>query len=166
MTASPDVDSVAEGEEPPEPGELEILKRSEAADSMLVAARRLVEVDSQNEESLRLLAQAWQLQGDDDSTLAVIYRLDSLQFDITVMRFNPSGTGFDVGGEIRNRKEEEIVVPPITFQFVDEAGTVLGSEMFPGATLGPEQATEFSFTPQFPGIAAWLYDVPDVGTDP
>ena len=76
--ASPDVDPVAEGEEPPEPSELEVLKRSEAADSMLVAARRLVEVDSQNEESMRLLAQAWQLQGDDDSTLAVIYRLDSL----------------------------------------------------------------------------------------
>ena len=164
--ASPDDELVAEGEEPPEVSDIEVAKRNEAADSMLSAARRLVEVDPQNEESLRLLAQAWRLQGDDDSTLAIIYRLDSLQFDISVLRFNPSGDGYDIGGEIRNRKEEEIVVPPIRFQFVDETGAVLGSEMFPGATLGPEQTTEFSFNPQISAIAAWLYDVPDVGTDP
>ena len=33
-------------------------------------------------------------------------------------------------------------------------------------TRDPEQTTEFSFNPQISAIAAWLYDVPDVGTDP
>jgi tetratricopeptide (TPR) repeat protein len=164
--ASPDAPEVPEGQEPPQPTDAELAKRGEAADSMLSAAKRLVGVDPQNEDSQRLLAAAWQLQGNDDSTLAVIYRLDSLQFDISVFRFNQTGAQVDVAGEIRNRKDQEITVPAIQFDFIDSTGAVVASDTFPGTTLAPEQSTEFAFKPVGETIAAWRYSFATQGTEP
>jgi tetratricopeptide (TPR) repeat protein len=150
-------DPPEEGEEAPEPTEEELAQQAEAADKMLEAAERLAEFDHLNEDSQRLLAAAWQLQGNDDSTLAVVMRLDSIQFDITVFSFYGTDGGSDIQGSVRNRKETEITVPSITFEFVDAQGMVLGTEVFESRTLTPEESVDFHFTPAIEGIAAWRY---------
>jgi tetratricopeptide (TPR) repeat protein len=139
------------------PSAEEMARRNQAAEQMLGAAKRLIRVDYQNEDSQRLLAAAYQLMGDQDSTLAVIMRLDSIEFDITIFSFSEGETTSEIQGAITNRKDREITVPDIQFEFIDAQGTVLGTETLPGQTLAPGTSAEFTLSPQIPGIKAWKY---------
>jgi tetratricopeptide (TPR) repeat protein len=137
----------------------ETRRRTEAAEHMLEVAKRLVVLDPQNSSTLQMLAQAWRLVGDDDSTLAAIEAMNALNFDIAVMGFNRTSSGIDVSGSISNLTDKEITVPPVKFEFIDAQGTVIGTEVFSGTTLAPMAEKEFNFTPVGEAIVAWRYQV-------
>jgi len=151
--ASPD------GESEAEPSAEERATRTEAAVNMLETAQRLVELDPYNEASLQMLAAAWQLAGDDDSTLAVIETLNAIPFDVSIVGFAETEAGFDLQGTIRNLKMESTEVTPIRFEFYNAAGETVATETFGGATLEGEATTDFRFTPVGTGIISWRYFV-------
>jgi tetratricopeptide (TPR) repeat protein len=138
--------------------EQERLRRS-YGDKMAPIAARLEEVDPRSSTALRLLAASYQLRGDDDSTLAVLERLEALSFDITVSTFTPLGSRYDVRGLITNRRSESTAVPALTFEFVTESGEVVQSLTVEAQTLEADGLAPFTLAPAGEGIAAWRYRV-------
>ena len=135
----------------------ELARRNQAAAKMLEAATRLVDIDPLNESSMRLLAAAYQLMGQQDSTVALLERIESLSYEITVERFQPANGGYYVQGRVSNLREEDVTVPDVVFEFVDAEGNVVATETIGGTRLNPEGTTEFEFTPLAEAVAAWRY---------
>jgi tetratricopeptide (TPR) repeat protein len=133
--------------------------RKEYGQQMAPIAVRLAEVDPRSSTALRLLAASYQLRGDEDSTLAVLERIEALPFEVTVSAFTPSGSSFDVRGLITNRRSESTQVPALTFEFVTEAGDVVQSLTVDAQTLEADGLAPFTLAPVGEGIAAWRYRV-------
>jgi tetratricopeptide (TPR) repeat protein len=133
--------------------------RDEAAKQMLEVSQRLVEIDPANENSLRLLAAAYQLTGDTTSTLSLLERIEELTFDVKVELFQRTDGGYQVQGTISNLKEEGTTVPDVVFEFVDTGGEVIATETVSGTTLAAKGSARFEFSPLGEGIAAWRYKV-------
>ena len=133
--------------------------RQEAAKRMLEVSQRLIEIDPSNENSLRLLAGAYQLTGDTTSTLNLLERIEELTFDVKVELFQPTDGGYQLQGTISNLKEEDTNVPDVVFEFVDVDGEVVTAETVAGTTLAPKESARFEFNPVGAGIAAWRYKV-------
>jgi len=131
--------------------------RREYGVKMSPIAVRLVEGDPRSSAALRLLAASYQLRGDEDSTLAVLERIEALPFEITVSTFTPSGSSYDVRGLITNRRSEATVVPPLVFEFLTESGEVVQSLTVEGQTLEADGLAPFTLAPVGEGIAAWRY---------
>jgi tetratricopeptide (TPR) repeat protein len=121
-------------------------EQRESAQAMEAAALRLVEVDPYNEESLRLLAASYQFQRKDDSTLAVLERIEALPFQVIVDLQQPVEGGFAVQGRVTNPKEEPATVTDIVFDFLDGEGNVLFTDTVAGFTLDPRDSVGFQLT--------------------
>jgi tetratricopeptide (TPR) repeat protein len=148
-----------EEENGPEATPEEQERRSEAAKDMLEASQRLFDLDPSSENSLRLLAAAYQLNGDTAATLDMLERIEELRFDVRVELFQRTESGAQVRGTIRNLKEEETTVPELTFEFLDLNGSVVARETFSGATLTSTGSASFQFNPAGEGVASWRYKV-------
>ena len=133
--------------------------RNEAAKRMLKASQHLVKIDPSNENSLRLLAAAFQLTGDTTSTLNLLERMEGLTFNVQVKLFQPTDGGYKVQGTVSNLKEEDTTVPDVIFEFVNTKGKVVTSETVSGTTLAPKGSAPFELNPLGDGIAAWRYKV-------
>ncbi len=131
--------------------------REDAAKEMLGVSKRLLEIDPANENSLRLLAAAYQLNGDTAATLDMLERIEDLTFDVEIEIFEPRDTGYQVRGTISNLKEGETSVPAIVFEFVDFDGRVVTTEAVSARTLTSKATDRFQLTPVGEGIAAWRY---------
>jgi tetratricopeptide (TPR) repeat protein len=133
--------------------------REEAALRMLEVSQHLLEIDPSNENSLRLLAAAYQLTGDTTSTLNLLEQIEELTFDVKVELFEPANGGYQVQGTISNLKEEDTTVPDLVFEFVDADGEVVAAETVFGTTLASKGSARFEFNLLGDGIAAWRYKV-------
>ena len=69
-------------------------------EKMLPVARRMVEIDSYNRNSLRMLAMAYQFTGMQDSVLAALTRAEDLPFEVNVSSFQEVQDGHQVKGTI------------------------------------------------------------------
>ncbi len=139
------------GEETPE--------RAEAAQAMEAAARRLVGVEPLGHESLRLLAASYALREIEDSTRAVMQRVDGLSLSVEVYRSEQVEGGMLVKGTISNMKSAVTKVPSITFEFMDGQGNMLVTETLPLTQLTAHQSEDFEVTGRAENIAAWRYTV-------
>jgi tetratricopeptide (TPR) repeat protein len=133
--------------------------RRDTGTRMAPIAVRLVAGDPQSSAALRLLAASYQLRGDEDSTLAVLQRVEALQYEITVSTFAPSGSSYDVRGIITNRRSEPTTIPAVVFEFLTEAGEVVQTLTVEGQTLEADGLAPFTLAPVGEGIAAWRYRV-------
>ena len=140
-----------------EPSAEEAAAREEAAAGMLETARRLIEIDPFNEASIRLLAAAYQLTGDLDSTGIMLERVEFLPYEVTIEQFQPSPNGYQVRGVIKNLMEDPLTIPGLVLEFVDANGKVIESEALGGDRLDPEETSPFQFNPSGEGVAAWRY---------
>jgi tetratricopeptide (TPR) repeat protein len=128
-------------------------------EKMRPIVERLVAVDPNSTAALRLLAAAFQLVGDSDSTLAVLQRIEDMPFEITVSTFVPVGSGFDVRGIVTNLRSEAAEIPAVTFEFITEDGTVVQSKTIEPQTIDGGGVAPFALAPIGEGIAAWRYHV-------
>ena len=135
--------------------EMEI--RDEAAGEMLATAKRLNDVDPFNEASLRLLAAAYQLTGDLDSTGAWMARIEGLPYQVQVELFQPSPNGYQLQGTITNLMEDQLTIPGLIMEFVDGEGNVIEREDIGGDTLDPDATAQFQLNPSGEGVEAWRY---------
>ncbi len=134
-------------------------ERDAAAVAMEGAARRLVEVDPLNSESMDLLAAAFQLQAIDDSTLAVLERREALTYEVNIDVQHAVDGGYLVQGRLENSEEADVSVPAITFEFLDGAGNVITTEATDPTTLEPMRSSTFSLTGVGEGLVAVRYRV-------
>lgn len=126
-------------------------------EKMAPVVERLLEVDPQSSASLRLRAAAFQLRDLPDSTLAVLEQTQAMTFDVTVSRFAPAGSGYDVRGIITNLTTAPLDVPALTFDFVNASGEVVQTITVEARTVEAEGVAPFALAPVGEGIAAWRY---------
>jgi len=128
---------------------------------MLDAARRLVAVDSMNRTSLQVLARAWQDTGNKDSTLHVLLRADSLPWEMSVLRFEPSDTSATLHGMVTNLRPSLLKSFTLAVQFVNGACDVVATQTVElpdlNANGNPGQSYDFNLTGNGRGIIAYKY---------
>ncbi len=133
--------------------------RDKAAQAMEVAGKNLVEVDPQSSESLRLLAAAYQLQRKDDSTLAVLERIEALTFDVYLDLLQMDEGGYTVQGRIANTGSTDVAMPTLTFDFLDAQGNVVTTGTVAAKTLPAGSSEPFTVQATGDGIVAARYAV-------
>lgn len=127
-------------------------------DKMLSTAQRLVMIDPMNRNSLRLLAQAWQLKKQSDSALFYVTISDSLlPVDVSVSEFNPTEQGATIRGAVTNYHNKASAPLKVLFEFLNKAGTVVtnGSVDVPAVDADGSHAFQVQVTGA--GIIAWRY---------
>ena len=134
-------------------------EKTATAEAMEDAAVRLVEVEPHSAEALRLLAAAYQLQREDDSTLAVLERIDQMRWDLGLDVMQMLNGVFTIQGRVVNLKTDPVTVPDVTFEFLDAQGNVLSTQVLPGGTLQAEQTQPFSLEEDTEGVVAARYTV-------
>ena len=132
----------------------------EAAASMEGAARRLVGVDPQSYDAHSLLAASYQLRQMDDSTLAVLERLETHTWSVELDEQQPIPGGFAVQGRLTNLSDEEAAQTDLlTFEFVDEQGNVLATDTVEVQSLGIGEEYLFDVMAEGDGIEAVRYRI-------
>lgn len=132
----------------------------EAAANMERVARRLVEVDPRNYDAQSLLAAAFQLQHMDDSTLAVLERLDEQTWGVEVDVQQEISGGLVVQGRLVSQSDEAAAqTAPLTFEFVDGAGNVLATDTVDARSLAVGEEAPFEVIGESEGIEAVRYRV-------
>lgn len=134
-------------------------ERREAARGMERAARRLVSVEPRGQEAMRLLAASFQIRRMDDSTLAVLQRVEAMAFGIEVYQAEIGDSSITVRGTISNQRNATTKLPPITFEFLDRQGNVLTTAKVDLAQLGAHASEDFEVTGSAADISAWRYAV-------
>ncbi len=121
------------------------------------AAQWLLAVDPLNRESLRMVAQFWQLKGKGDSTLHYLRIADSLPLGVTVGTFTPDDQGALLEGLFTNARSKPSAPATVTFEFLNAKGDVVASKAqdVPSIEAGGNQA--FTIKVQGAEIAAWRY---------
>jgi len=130
----------------------------------LAAAKRLVAVDGQNSQSLRLLAASYQrvaagylaqyraaqtsrdtatlrrvrpiLQAYQDSTVTTLSRSDSLPFEVQISQFQPGDSSATVHGAVQNRGSSDHPAMSLTIEFLDQSGELIASQSVSVPPLG------------------------------
>ena len=133
--------------------------RDDAAKEMLDVAKRLRQIDPATESSIRLLAAAYQLNGDTAATLDALERIEALSFDVRISVFRPTDAGYQMEGMLVNPKEDEATVPDIVFEFVNIDGRVVTTETVSGRTMTSKATNGFALSPLGEGIVAWRYKI-------
>jgi tetratricopeptide (TPR) repeat protein len=139
-------------------GQAPAAERRAASTAMLAAARRLVQADPLNSEGIRMLAAAHQIAGRADSTDIVLARLEQLAVEMDVFQAEPIEGGYVVQGLLRNRRNQQINAPRITFEFMDASGNVVTTATTGGMALAARADTTFSLTGQG-NIVGYRYKV-------
>jgi len=138
--------------------------RTEWAVKMLDVGHELRKIDPINTASLQLLAQAYQLTGEEDSLISVMNVYDGMSFDVNITFFEQTDTGVHVTGTLTNLKDEDTPVPEITFTFVNAAGETVTTETVAAQTLGSFATADFDLNPVGEGIVGWTYQAASSGT--
>lgn len=131
--------------------------RLEAARGMERAARRLVAVEPMGHEALRLLAASFQLRRQNDSTLAILQRMENQPVAIEIYQAERLDGQMSLRGTISNMKNAVTKIPAITFEFLDEGGNVVDSQALSLAQLQPHASEDFEVTGVAQDIVAWRY---------
>jgi tetratricopeptide (TPR) repeat protein len=127
-------------------------------DSMMAVAQRLVAVDPLNRNSMRLLAQAWQMKGKRDSALRYVTLADSLlPVDVTVGNFTPGDQSVAVSGIITNFHNQPTSPMQLVFEFVNGTGAVVATQTLDVPALQPGDNHPFQLQAAGAGILAWRY---------
>ena len=120
---------------------------------------RLVAVDPASADALRLLAASYQMQQKDDSTLAVLERIETFTFDIAIDVMQTFDGVFMIQGRVTNLGAEETEVPEVEWEFLDETGTVVSSQIMPGRMMEGEATESFAMEEVTEGVVAARYTV-------
>jgi len=135
-------------------------ERDEAVAQMGDAANRLIEVDPQNRDPRRLLAAALQLAGDEDGAVAAMDEMNLFTFEVAVDISRPITGGYELHGRLTNLADDaETTTSALTFEFMNGAGEVVGTDTVQPETLAAGATSRFSLGAAGEGIVAWRYRV-------
>ena len=120
-------------------------------------AARLYAVDPLNRESLRRVAQAWQLKGKTDSTLHYLQLVESIPVEVTVGTFVADEHGATLGGIVTNVRSKPSPALAVRFEFMSAKGDVVATETLNVTPIAPGENQPFELKPNGAGIVAWRY---------
>ncbi len=134
--------------------------RDNAVLEMSGIAQRLIEVDPQNRDPRRLQAAALQLAGDPDGAVAVMDEMNAFAYEVSVDISRPIDGGYELHGRLTNLADgAETTTGTLTFEFMNDAGVVVGSDTVASETLAAGASSRFSLGVVGEGIVAWRYTV-------
>lgn len=135
-------------------------ERDNAVAEMGEIAGRLIEVDSQNRDPRRLQAAALQLAGDPDGAVAIMDEMNAFSYEVSVDISRPISGGYELHGRLTNLVDDaETTTQALTFEFMNGAGNVVGTDTVAGETLAAGASSRFSLGAVGEGIVAWRYRV-------
>jgi tetratricopeptide (TPR) repeat protein len=127
-------------------------------DKMLPITQRLVAVDPMNRNSVRLVAQAWQLKSRSDSALHWVTLADSLlPVDVSVGSFAPQEQSVNLSGLVTNYHESQSAAFTLTFEFLDATGKVVATQTHDVPALPGSGTHPFQIQAIGAGVVAWRY---------
>ena len=121
------------------------------------AARRLYALDPLNRATLHMMAQAWRLKGQGDSTLHYLQIADSIPLEVTVSNFAGDEHGATLTGLFSNPRAKPTPSLKVTLEFLNAKGDVVATETPNVAPIGPGENRAFELKPKGEGIVAWRY---------
>jgi hypothetical protein len=125
---------------------------------MLGAAQQLHATDPMNRNTLRLVAAAWHLRGQPDSTLYYLQVADSvLPVEVTVTSFVVGDTRATLTGLVTSLREQRTAPVTLAFEFTDNKGAVVASASTALPALEPGSSHQLEVRVEGTGIAAWRY---------
>jgi tetratricopeptide (TPR) repeat protein len=125
---------------------------------MLGAAQKLYAVDPMNRNTVRLLATAWQLRGNIDSTLRYLeIAEEQLPAEVTVTSFAADDTRAMLTGLVTNIREKAAAPLALSFQFLDAKGDVVATRSAPVPALEGGASHHLEVRAEGSGIVAWRY---------
>ncbi len=135
-------------------------ERDNAVSEMGVIAERLIEVDPQNRDPRRLQAAALQLTGDADGAVAIMDEMNAFAYEVSVDIARPIDGGYELHGRLTNLVDDaETTTGELTFEFMNGAGDVVGTDTVAAETLAAGATSRFSLGAVGDGIVAWRYTV-------
>jgi tetratricopeptide (TPR) repeat protein len=131
---------------------------------LVKAASALNAIDPMNESSLKLLAQGYQLQKNQDMTIKLYTALEALPFSVTVDVLNLQSGGAKISGKAVGREARAIDTQPIAphqvtlvFEFINKDMAVVASSERVIPKLNPGEASAFEAEGLGAGIVGWRY---------
>jgi tetratricopeptide (TPR) repeat protein len=123
----------------------------------VTAARRLYALDPLNRATLRMVAQAWQLAGKNDSTLRYLQLADSIAVEVTIGAFTPDAQGATVTGVVTNVHPKPSPALAFTFEFLNAKGDVVAIATQSVSPIASGENQPFEVKASGAGIIAWRY---------
>jgi tetratricopeptide (TPR) repeat protein len=135
-------------------------ERDDAVTQMGGVAERLIEVDPQNRDPRRLQAAALQLTGDADGAVAIMDEMNAFAYEVSVDISRPIQGGYELHGRLTNLVDDaETTTATLTFEFMNGAGEVVGTDTVGAEALSAGATSRFSLGAVGDGIVAWRYSV-------
>ncbi|HEU5262254.1 MAG TPA: hypothetical protein VFU41_12610 [Gemmatimonadales bacterium] len=126
--------------------------------NLLPVAQRLAALDPLNRASIKLVAAAWDLRGQRDSTLKYVARADSgIAVELTVSSFLPDSGGAAITLLATNLKPAPSKPFQLTVEFLDPRGQVVVSATRDVPAISPRDKSQIDLKVSGKGIAGWRY---------
>jgi tetratricopeptide (TPR) repeat protein len=133
----------------------------EAAERLRGVAGRLVTIDPLNPRSVRMMAAAWELAGNRDSTRKYVSLADSgLAWAVSVSRFASSAAVNSLSGTVANIVQRPLPTTSLVFEFLDPAGIVVAAASVDVPALQPGSRAPLTVQAEPGGAVAWRYRRP------
>lgn len=131
---------------------------------LVKAGTALNAIDPMNESSLKLLAQGYQLQKNQDQTIKLYTALEALPFSVTVDVLSLQSGGAKISGKAVGRDARTIDTKPIAphpvtlvFEFIDKDMAVVAVSERVIPKLNPGEISAFEAEGLGTGIVGWRY---------
>lgn len=125
---------------------------------LMPTANRLIELDPLNPSSVRLMAAAWDLEGNADSVRKYVELANGgIRWNVSISQFVRTGQSSVLNGGVRNMVNEQLPPTTLIFDFLSLEGEVLHSETVEVPALEPQQQHTIAIGTEQGGAAAWKY---------
>ncbi len=126
--------------------------------ALMDAARRLLEIDPLNQQSVLIMAGAWEVADQRDSTNKYARLANAgIGWQVTVSQFLPSEGSTVLNGSVSNITNAARPATSLVFEFLDSAGAVIGSATAAVPGLQPGAQHRISVSIEQGGAVGWRY---------
>ncbi len=125
---------------------------------LMEVAKRLVSIDPLNQQSVRMMAAAWELAGQRDSTNKYVQLANSgIGWQVSVSQFLPSEGSTVLNGTVSNITRAAQPAGSLVFEFLDGAGNVVSTATTDVPGLAPGAQHRIALSVDQGGAVAWRY---------
>jgi tetratricopeptide (TPR) repeat protein len=131
---------------------------------LVKAGTALYAIDPMNESSVKLLAQGYQLEKNQDMTIKLYTEIEALPFSVTVDLLSLESGGAKVSGKAIGREARTIDTKPIAphpvtlvFEFINKDMAVVATSERVIPKLNPGESSAFEAEGLGTGIVGWRY---------
>ncbi|NIM50832.1 MAG: hypothetical protein GTN62_10510, partial [Gemmatimonadales bacterium] len=125
---------------------------------LAAAAWQLLQVDPLNPQSVRMMAAAWDLAGNRDSTAKYVALADTgIGWAVTITQLVPTASSTIVNGSVANITPHPLPATTLEFDFLDDGGNVMATATMDVPALQPGGRQQITVRVTHGGAAAWRY---------